>query len=117
VLVVITVLAALVLGIALWRTRRSVVSLERQMAELRLLRREVEELRGTAERGLAVTRTHLAGVAAGDAPPRETILHGLPYQAIQAAPALMLYEQTPICSCSTCARKPSSPTATSPRPI
>jgi metal-sulfur cluster biosynthetic enzyme/rhodanese-related sulfurtransferase len=95
VLVVLGMLAALGLGVVLWRIRRAVVSLERQMAEFRLLRREVEELRGTVERGLAVTRTHLAGVAAGDPPARETILHGLAYQAIQPAPALMLYEQTP----------------------
>ncbi len=94
-LVVLAAIAALAAGILLWRVRRSVGALERQMAELRLLRREVEDLRGTLERGLAVTRTHLAGVAAGEAPARDTILRGMPYQDIQPAPALMLYERTP----------------------
>ena len=71
------------------------VSLERQLSEVRLLRREIDDLRDTLERGLAVTRTHLASLAAGEAPARDVILRGAPYQDIQPAPALLLYESTP----------------------
>jgi metal-sulfur cluster biosynthetic enzyme/rhodanese-related sulfurtransferase len=95
VLVVLAVVVALAVGVLLWRVRRSVVSLERQMAEVRLLRREIDDLRDTLERGLAVTRTHLASVVAGEAPARDVILRGAPYQDIQPAPALVLYESTP----------------------
>jgi metal-sulfur cluster biosynthetic enzyme/rhodanese-related sulfurtransferase len=87
--------AVVVLGAMLWRTARRLRDTERQVGELRLLRRDVEELRGDLARGLAVTRTHLAAVAAGEAPAREAIVRGSPYQDILPAEALALYERTP----------------------
>lgn len=91
----VTVIIALAAALLAWRLRRSVVSLERQMAEVRLLRREIDDARDSLERGLAVTRTHLAEVAAGSPPARDAILRGAPYQDIQPAPALVLYESNP----------------------
>ena len=81
---------------ALWvvlgrRLRR----LEEQLSELRIVRREVERLREDLDRGLAVTRTHLALVAAGDPPSRDVIVRGRAWQDVQAAPAAVLYERDP----------------------
>jgi metal-sulfur cluster biosynthetic enzyme/rhodanese-related sulfurtransferase len=90
-------LAVVLLGLvgALWRLGRRLGEAERQVRELRLLRREIEELRGDTARGLLVTRTHLAAVAAGEAPAHEVILRGAPYQDIAPADALSLWERTP----------------------
>src|SRR4029453_18405236 len=48
-----------------------------------------------AERGLAVTRAHLAEGAGGEPPPRDVIVRGAPFRSIEAAPALVLYQQQP----------------------
>lgn len=95
---IMTVLLAVVLLAltgGLWWLVRRLGDAERQLRELRLLGREIEELRGDTTRGLAVTRTHLAAVAAGDPPVRDVILRGAPYQDIAPADALALYERTP----------------------
>src|SRR5262245_8136494 len=52
----------------LWGVRRRLGRLEQQVKELRLMRREVDELRGDVDARLAVTRAHLAQVASGDPP-------------------------------------------------
>jgi len=78
-----------------WRLWRRLTDAERRIAELRLIRREIEELRGDVDRGLGVTRVHLAAVAAGEPPPRDVIVRGAPYRDVQPAEALALYEKTP----------------------
>src|SRR5213083_802992 len=88
-------IAVLVLGALLWRLAHGLRDAERQVKELRLLRREIEELRGELDRGLAVTRTHLTAVAAGEPLERDVILRGAPCRDIQPAEALALYERTP----------------------
>ena len=89
------ILVVVALAAGLWRTGRRVAEAERQLVELRRLRRDVEELRGEVRRGLAVTRTHLAAVAAGEPPARDAIVRGAPWQDIQPSDALALYERTP----------------------
>ena len=84
-----------VLVAAVWWLARRLGEAERSLAELRTLRRHVEDLRGDLQRGLAVTRTHLAEVAAGEPPPRDIIVRGAPFRSIEAAPALVLYQQQP----------------------
>ena len=77
-----------------WRLARRLRDLEERVAEARTLGRRLDELRASVERGLAVTRTHLAAVAGGEAPERVTILRGSPYQEIKPADALALWERT-----------------------
>ena len=88
-------IAAVVLAVAHWRLAARLRELDRQVRELRLLHREIEGLRGDLDRGLGVTRAHLAAVAAGDPPERDVILRGAPYRDLQPAEALALYEKTP----------------------
>src|SRR4030095_12177291 len=57
------------LAAAVWWLARRLREAERSLAQLRAVRRQVEDVRGGFERGLAVTRTHLAEVAAGGATP------------------------------------------------
>ncbi|HZP40360.1 MAG TPA: rhodanese-like domain-containing protein [Candidatus Binatia bacterium] len=83
------------LGLACWRLARRLRDAERQGVELRLLRREIEDLRGELARGLAVTRTHLAAVAAGEPPPGDVITRGAPYRDVAPADAAALWERTP----------------------
>jgi metal-sulfur cluster biosynthetic enzyme/rhodanese-related sulfurtransferase len=83
------------LAAAVWWLARRLREAERSLAELRAVRRQVEDVRGGFERGLAVTRTHLAEVAAGEPPPRDVIVRGAPFRSIEAAPALVLYQQQP----------------------
>ena len=92
---VVLLIACAVLAVMIWRLARRVADTDRQVRELRLLRREIEEVRGELGRGLDVTRAHLADVAAGDAPLRDVILRGAPYRDIGAAEGLVLYEKTP----------------------
>jgi len=84
-----------VVALGLWRVAARLRDLDRQVKELRLLRREIEDLRGALDRGLGVTRAHLAAVVAGEPPARDDILRGAPYRDIQPAEALALYEKTP----------------------
>ena len=84
-----------VLGAILWRLAARLRDAERQLRELRLLGREIDEVRGAVDRGLGVTRTHLAAIVAGDPPARDAILHGTPYRDVSPADALALYERTP----------------------
>ncbi len=86
---------AVALVAAVWWLTRRLREAERSLAEFRVVRRQVEEMRGDLERGLAVTRTHVAEVAAGEPPPRDVILRGSAYRSIEAAPALVLYQQQP----------------------
>src|SRR5438128_1590955 len=53
-----------------WHLSRRLGRIEQGLRDLRLLKREVEEMRADVERSLAVTRTHLALVAAGQPPER-----------------------------------------------
>jgi len=91
----VAVILVVFLGVLLWRLAARLRDAERQVRELRLLRREIEEVRGGLDRGLAVTRAHLAALAAGEAPAREAILRGTPYRDVQPAEGLALYERTP----------------------
>jgi metal-sulfur cluster biosynthetic enzyme/rhodanese-related sulfurtransferase len=86
---------AVVFGVVAVSFQRRLSALDDGLSDVRMLRREVEALRGEFERGLALTRTHVAQVAAGEAPPRDVIVHGKAFQDIQSAPAQVLYEQTP----------------------
>ena len=84
-----------VLAAALWRLRVRLRDAEREVRELRLLRREIEEVRGDLDRGFGVTRAHVAAIAAGDPPAREAILRGTPYRDVQPDEALAMYERGP----------------------
>ena len=94
-MIVVVLLIAVALGAIVWRLAARLRDAERQLRELRLLSREIEEVRGAVERGLGVTRAHLAAVVAGDPPARDTILSGTPYRDVTAVEALALYERTP----------------------
>jgi metal-sulfur cluster biosynthetic enzyme/rhodanese-related sulfurtransferase len=85
----------LALAAAVWWLRRRVGDAEQRLRELRLLGRELEELRGELARGLAVTRTHLAMVASGEAVSADVIARGAPYRDLPAPEALALLERTP----------------------
>src|SRR5204862_5270555 len=65
-------------GFTVWRVWTRTRNVERQVRELRLLRREIEEVRTAIDRGLTVTRGHLAAVVAGESPTRGAILRGPP---------------------------------------
>ncbi len=94
-LTVLAAVAIVVLAVACWRLRARLVEMERRLAEVRGLRREVDDLRGDLGRGLAVTRTHLAEVAGGGTVPREVIVRGAAYRNIEPAPAQVMYQQQP----------------------
>ncbi len=87
-------LCVLGLAVVVWRLAARGRGVERQVRELKLLRREIEEVRGDVERGLAVTRAHLAAVVRGEAPTAEAVVRGTPYRDVQPADALRLYETT-----------------------
>jgi metal-sulfur cluster biosynthetic enzyme/rhodanese-related sulfurtransferase len=92
-MLVVSIGAALVLALVLWRQWARLRAIERAVHELRLLRREIEDARDEGARELAVTRAHVAAVAAGVAPGRDTILRGLPYEDVDAAEALRRWER------------------------
>jgi len=94
-MLVLVLLVAALVAVALWRLAARVRDVDRQVKELRLLRREIEELGAEVDRGLGVTRAHLAAVAAGEPPERDVILRGAPWRDIQPAEALALWEKTP----------------------
>lgn len=76
-------------------THRRLAALDDRFGELRMMRRELEALRGDLDRGLGVTRSHLAQVVAGEPPPRDVIAQGRAFQDIQSAPAQVMFEQDP----------------------
>ena len=86
---------AAALAVAVWWLARRISGLERRLLEVRSVRRQIEDTRADLERALGVTRTHLADVAGGEAPPREIIVRGTPFRTIEPAPALVLYQQQP----------------------
>jgi metal-sulfur cluster biosynthetic enzyme/rhodanese-related sulfurtransferase len=86
---------AIALAIAVWWLARRLRDVERRLGELRGAGRQQESTRSRLERELAVTRAHLADVVAGDPPPRDVIERGAPYRTIEAAPALVRYQQEP----------------------
>lgn len=88
-------LAVVALAVVCVRLWRRVGELERRLGEVRRLERAVDDVRGALDRGLAVTRTHLADVAAGRPVPATTIERGNPVRDLEAAPALVLWEQNP----------------------
>ena len=77
------------------RTARRLREAEQQLVEIRRVRRELDELRGELEHGLAVTRQHLARTIAGEAIDPAVVRSGQAWTDLQAAPALVLYERTP----------------------
>lgn len=79
----------------LWWLGGRLRELEGRVGDLRLAKRDLEHRVAEAERGLQVTRTHLADVAAGEAPERDAIVAGTAWRDIQPAPALVLWQQTP----------------------
>jgi metal-sulfur cluster biosynthetic enzyme/rhodanese-related sulfurtransferase len=81
------------LAAAVWWLARRLREAERSLAQLSTVRRHVESVRADLERSLAVTRAHLAEVAAGEAPPRDVMLRGAAFRSIEAAPALVLSQQ------------------------
>ena len=88
---------ALVAGIAaaVWSLRGRMRELESKVSDLRLDKRELQRRLEEAEAGLQVTRSHLADVAAGDAPERPAIISGKAWRDVQPAPALVMWQQTP----------------------
>ncbi|HJW68793.1 MAG TPA: hypothetical protein VJ829_05505, partial [Candidatus Binatia bacterium] len=86
---------AIALAVAVWWLARRLRDVERRLGELRGAGRQQESTRSRLERELAVTRAHLADVVAGDPPPRDVIERGAPYRTIEAAPALVRYQQEP----------------------
>lgn len=88
-------LVAVALVVLVWRLGLRVREVETKLAEMRQLRREMEERAGDLDRGLAVTRTHLAQVVQGEPPTVDVIAQGRAYRDIEPAPALVLYQQTP----------------------
>lgn len=80
-------------GVALWRLRARLGHAERGAREVALLRRDLEALRDEMLRGLAVTRTHLAAVVAGEPPPGDVIARGAPYRDVAPAEAFDLWEK------------------------
>jgi metal-sulfur cluster biosynthetic enzyme/rhodanese-related sulfurtransferase len=88
-------LLALALAFVVWRLRLRVGQMETKLAEMRQLRREMEERTGDLERGLAVTRSHLVQVVGGEAPAADVIAQGKAFRDIEPAPALVMYEQKP----------------------
>jgi metal-sulfur cluster biosynthetic enzyme/rhodanese-related sulfurtransferase len=83
------------LAVAVWRLMRRLREAEERLRDLRLRLREEHEGREDLDRALAVTRTHLAAVVSGEAPPADVVRRGLAFQDVQAAPAVVLYETTP----------------------
>jgi hypothetical protein len=81
-------------AVAVWGWRR-IAEVEQRLVELRRLRAEVEETRADLAAGLALTRSHLARVVAGEPPSAAAIRDGRAWEDVQAAPALVLYQQTP----------------------
>jgi metal-sulfur cluster biosynthetic enzyme/rhodanese-related sulfurtransferase len=88
-------LAIVALAVLVWQLSQRLRAAERQLAEMRSQRRQLDESRAQLERSLAVARMHLADVAAGEAPPRDVILRGAAYRPIEPAPALVLVQQQP----------------------
>jgi metal-sulfur cluster biosynthetic enzyme/rhodanese-related sulfurtransferase len=89
------VVLAVALAAAVWWLSRRLREAERSLAQLSTVRRHVENVRADLERGLAVTRAHLADVADRASPPRDVILRGAAFRSIEAAPALVLAQQQP----------------------
>jgi metal-sulfur cluster biosynthetic enzyme/rhodanese-related sulfurtransferase len=87
---VVVLVAVAALGWLLWGRLREV---EERLVEIRELRRTIEDLEGELGRGLAVTRSHLARVAAGQAPSGAAIREGRAFEDVQPAPALVMWEQ------------------------
>src|SRR2546425_3078719 len=94
-MLVLALLAAAIAALTIWRLATRLRDVDRQVKELRLLRREIEELRADLDRGLGVTRAHLAAVAAGEAPRRHGIPSRAPPRDIPPPQALPLYAKTP----------------------
>jgi metal-sulfur cluster biosynthetic enzyme/rhodanese-related sulfurtransferase len=86
---------AVALAAAVWWLSRRLREAERSLTQLSTVRRHVENVRADLERGLTVTRAHLADVAENAAPPRDVILRGAAFRSIEAAPALVLSQQQP----------------------
>src|SRR2546427_11737157 len=87
---------ALIAGVAVagWRLTRRLRDLEARVGEVRMLGRRIDALQASLERGLGVTRTHLAAVAAGGGPERATLPRGAPYQEIKPPAAPAVFERT-----------------------
>ncbi|SRR5581483_1503684 len=78
-----------------WRLGRRLRDAERRLDDVRLLRRELAEARDELQRALAVTRTHLVAVAAGETIDKSAVLRGAPYRDVPPAEGLTLWESTP----------------------
>jgi metal-sulfur cluster biosynthetic enzyme/rhodanese-related sulfurtransferase len=83
------------LGAVGWWLARRVRRLEVELIGLRALRHDVERARTDVERGLGVTRAHLAAVVAGEAPSRTAILRGAAHEDIAPQDAVALLERRP----------------------
>jgi metal-sulfur cluster biosynthetic enzyme/rhodanese-related sulfurtransferase len=86
---------AVALAVAVWWLTRRLAAVERRLLDLRSVGRQLDDLRHDLESRLALTRAHLAEVVTGDAPPRDVIVRGIPFRSLEAAPALVFYQQQP----------------------
>jgi metal-sulfur cluster biosynthetic enzyme/rhodanese-related sulfurtransferase len=89
------VLVVVALAILASRLHARLADAERKLGDLRLLRRELDEAKAETQRALAVTRQHLVEVAAGTPPPRDVVLKGTAWRAMEPAPALVHWQQHP----------------------
>lgn len=95
-MLVIAVAAGLgVLGASVWQLRARLRALEVRLGELRTLRRELEETRVAFDRGLAVTRAHLADTLRGEVLPPDVVARGLAFRDIASREAEGLLAATP----------------------
>ena len=92
---VVLVLAVALLAVVVVRLARRLREAEQQLPEIRRIRRELDELRGDAERELAVTRNHLGRVLGGEKLDPAVVVKGQAWIDLPAAPAQILYERTP----------------------
>lgn len=76
----------------LWKELQAV---KRDALRVRYLEQELKRALEQASADLALTRQHLASLAGGATPSRESILHGLPYANLSPAEALALVASTP----------------------
>src|SRR5262245_33231362 len=90
---VLLALAVVALVVAFGRLLARLRRLERTVTELRFLGREIEDAKEELSRDLAVTRMHVAALAAGETPSSEAIVRGVPYRDVSAADAFGLWEK------------------------
>src|SRR2546428_13518653 len=94
-MLVLALLAAAIAALTIWRLAARLRDLDRQVKELRLLRREIEELRADLDRGPGVTPPHPPPPPAGHPPPRRGTPPRPPPPPVQPAAGLAPHREPP----------------------